>query len=774
MEKFGTAQALRRFEDQRLITGTGRYVDDINIPGQVYGYVVRSPHAHARILGIDVSAAASAPGVLGVFTAKDLAADGVGPRPCLIPLKNKDGSDRANPPFPVLATDKVRFVGDAVALVVAESLAQARDAAEQVMIDYAEEPGVADMREALKPGAPQLHAEAPGNLCFDWHQGDKAKVDEAFQAAKHKIAIDVVNNRVVVASMEPRAALAVYDAGSDRYTLHTNTQGVHSVRRMLADVLKIPAEKLRVITPDVGGGFGMKLFLYAEHVLVTYAAKKLGKPVKWTSERTEAFLSDTQGRDNLTRGEIALDADGKILALRVSTLANMGAYLSNFAPFIPTLAGTRVLSVQYRMPAIYVEVKGVFTNTVPIDAYRGAGRPEANYLVERLMDKAAREIGIDAAELRRRNFIPPDAMPYQTPTGLNYDSGEFAQNLELALKAADRAGFPARKAASKAKGKLRGFGVACYLEATAGPTEERAEIKFEADGSVTLLVGTQSTGQGHETAYMQLVNEKLGIPFDKIRVVQGDSDQIKSGGGTGGARSLYSEGGALVGAADKVIEKGKQMAGHMLETAVADIEFAQGRFRIAGTDRGLSLFEVAEAARDPAKRPPGMEGNLDADEVFKVAGTFPNGCHIAEVEVDPDTGRVQIDRYTVVDDMGRVINPLILEGQAHGGIAQGVGQALIERTAYDDGGQLLTGSFMDYGLPRADDLPDISFQLNIVPATTNPLGVKGAGEAGTVGAAPAVMNALVDALAELGVTHVDMPATPEAVWRAIQQAKKAA
>ncbi|WP_119420536.1 xanthine dehydrogenase family protein molybdopterin-binding subunit [Desertibaculum subflavum] len=774
MEKFGTAQALRRFEDQRLITGNGRYVDDINLPDQVYGYVVRSPHAHARIKGIDVAAATAVPGVLGVLTAKDLAADGIGPRPCLVPLKNKDGTDRASPVFPVLATEKVRFVGDAVAFVVAETLTEARDAAEQVMVDYAEEPGVADMRDALKPGAPQIHAEAPGNLCFDWHQGDKAKVDEAFAAAKHKVAIEVVNNRVVVASMEARAALASYDATSDRYTLHTNTQGVHSVRRMLAEmVLKVPSEKLRVITPDVGGGFGMKLFLYAEHVLVTYAAKKLGRPVKWTSERAEAFLSDTQGRDNLSQAEIALDADGKILALRVATLANLGAYLSNFAPFIPTMAGSRVLSVQYRMPQIYVEVKGVLTNTVPIDAYRGAGRPEANYLVERLIDKAARVTGIDAVELRRRNFIPPSAMPYATPTGLNYDSGEFAQNLELALKAADRAGFAARKAASKAKGKARGFGIACYLEATAGPTEERAEIKFEADGSVILLVGTQSTGQGHETAYMQLVNEKLGIPYDKIRVVQGDSDLIKSGGGTGGARSLYSEGGALVGAADKVIDKGRQIAGHLLETATADIEFAQGRFRIAGTDRGLSLFDVAQAARDPAKRPAGMEGGLDADEVFKVAGTFPNGCHIAEVEVEPDTGRVQLVGYTVVDDMGRVINPMILEGQAHGGIAQGVGQALIEHTAYDANGQLLSGSFMDYGLPRADDLPDIGFQLNVVPATTNVLGVKGAGEAGTVGAAPAVMNALVDALAEYGVTHVDMPATPEAVWRAIRGAKAA-
>ncbi len=774
MEKFGTAQPLRRFEDQRLLLGGGRYVDDINLPGQAYGYVLRSPHAHAVLKSIDIAAAKAMPGVVAIYTSKDLVADGIGERPCGVPIKNQDGSARPNLPYPVLATDKVRHVGDAVAFVVAETLAQARDAAEAVMVDYEELPGVSDMNEAIKPGAPQIHDAAPGNLAFDWANYDKAAVDAAFAAAKHVVKLDVVNNRIVVASMEARAAIGSYDEASDRITLHANTQGVHSVRGMLAGaILKIPVEKLRVVTPDVGGGFGMKLFLYAEHALVTYAARKLKRAVKWTSDRSEAFLSDTQGRDNLSSAELALDAEGKFLALRVKTLANMGGYLSNFAPFIPTIAGTRVLSGQYRIPAIYVEVKGVITNTVPVDAYRGAGRPEANYLVERLVEAAARQLGIDSTELRRRNFIQPSAFPYSTPTGLVYDSGEFAQNLTLALKATDHAGFPARRKAARARGKYRGYGIGCYLEATAGPTEERAEIKFEANGSVTLLVGTQSTGQGHETAYMQIISEKLGIPFDKIRVVQGDSDAIKSGGGTGGARSLYAEGGALVGAADTVIEKGKAMAGHLLEAAASDIEFVAGQFRITGTDRGMSLLDVAAAAKDASKRPAGMEGGLDAEQVLNLQGTFPNGCHIAEVEVDPDTGRVQTVAYSVVDDMGRVINPMIVEGQAHGGIAQGLGQALLENAAYDRNGQLLSGSFMDYGMPRADDMPDIGFELNVVPCVTNILGVKGAGEAGTVGAAPAVMNAIIDALSELGVTKLDMPATPEAVWRAIHGARAA-
>ena len=773
MTKFGTAQPIRRVEDQRFITGQGRYMDDINRPGQTYAYLLRSPHAHALIRGIDTAAAKAAPGVLGVYTGADLTADGIGPLPCVIPLQSRDGRDRANPPHPALATDRVRHVGDPVVLLVAETLAAARDAAELVEIDYEPLAAVSDMRAALQPGAPQLWEDAPGNLVFDWMLGDRAKVDAAFAKAKHVTTLEVNNNRIVVASMEPRVAIGEYDQASQRFTLYANTQGAHSVKGLLAGmVLNIPPDKLRVVTPDVGGGFGMKLFLYAEHVLTTYAARKLGRPVKWTSERSEAFLSDTQGRDNLTKGEIAFDGDGKILAIRVTTLANMGAYLSTFAPFIPTIAGTRVLSSQYATPLISAEVKGVFTNTVPVDAYRGAGRPEANYLVERLMDTAARELGLSGSELRKRNFIPPSAFPYATPTGLNYDSGAFLENMERAMQAADWANAPARVKAARSRGKRRGIGMACYLEATAGPSEERAEIRFEADGTVSVLVGTQSTGQGHETAYMQLVSERLGVPFDRIRVFQGDSDLIKSGGGTGGARSLYSEGGAILGASDIIVSKGKQVASNLLEAAAADIEFEAGVFRIVGTDRKVGIMEVAQAARNPAKRPADLGDGLEAEANIGVAGTFPNGCHIAEVEVDESTGQVALVAYTVVDDMGRVINPMILEGQAHGGIAQGVGQALLEHAVYDETGQLLSGSFMDYCMPRADDLPPIRFELNEVPCTTNPLGVKGAGEAGTVGAAPAVINALVDAVKDLGIRHIDMPATPERVWRAIAAAER--
>lgn len=773
MEKFGSSQPIRRVEDLRFVTGTGRYTDDLNLPKQAYGYVLRSPYAHAVIKSIDFSAARSLPGILAIYTHADLKADNVGDLPCLIPLKNRDGSPRANPLRPALTGDKVRHVGDPVAFVVAETYAQARDAAENITVTYDELPSVTDMRKALEKGAPEVFAEAPGNLCFDWQNSDPAPTDAAFAAAKHVVSLDIVNNRVIVASIEARVALADYDRSKESLTLYTNTQGVHAHKRVLAEMIfKIPPEKVRVVTPDVGGGFGMKLFIYPEQVLVAYAARKLGRPVKWSSDRAEAFLSDSHGRDNLSHGEMALDEQGKILGLRVTTLANMGGYLSNYAPFIPTLAGTRVLSVVYRIPAIYVLVKGVMTNTVPVDAYRGAGRPEANYLVERLMDVAARRLHLSPIELRRRNFIPPDAFPYTTPTGLKYDSGAFAENLDLALKAADHAGFPARREAAKAKGKLRGFGVACYLEATAGPTEERAEIKFGADGLVHLLVGTQSTGQGHETAYTQIVSQQLGVPFDKIVVHQGDSDLIKTGGGTGGARSLYSEGGALMGASDQVIEKGKLMAGHVLEAAPVDIDFTGGQFHITGTDRRVGILELAEMARDPNRRPTELVDGLDADAKYGVAGTFPNGCHIAEVEIDIETGHPSVVNYAVVDDMGRVINPTIVAGQVHGGIAQGIGQALLEEARYDDeSGQLLTGSFMDYCMPRADDLPAIRFQLNEIPCTTNLLGVKGAGEAGSVGAPQAAINAVCDALAELGIEHIDMPATSEKIWRAMRAAR---
>ncbi|MDW8314359.1 MAG: xanthine dehydrogenase family protein molybdopterin-binding subunit [Rhodovarius sp.] len=769
MAKFGLSQSVRRVEDPRLLVGAGRYTDDIALPGQAYGVVLRSPHAHARIRSIDTTAARAMPGVLLVLTGADLAAAGVGELPCTIPLKNRDGTPRADTPRLPLATDRVRHVGDPVAFIVAETLEQARDAAEAVVVDYEPLPAATDLATAWQPGAPQIWPHAPNNICFDWETGDAAATDAAFAEAAHITRLTVVNNRVVVASMEGRACAAQYDAGSGKLTLYCGTQGSWLVRDLLAEhVLKVPPETIRVVTPDVGGGFGMKLYLYAEYALCALAARQLGRPVKWTAERSEAFLSDTHGRDNITLGELALDKEGRFLALRTRNYANMGAYLSTFAPYIPTLAGTKVLASVYRFRAIHARVIGVFTNTVPVDAYRGAGRPESNYLVERLIDTAAREMGIDRIELRRRNMVPPSAMPYTTPVGQRYDSGDFLTVLEAALARADWAGFPARREEAARRGKRRGIGLAYYLEATGGAATERAEVRFTADGFAEVWVGTQSTGQGHETAYAMLTSHELGIPIEKIRVRQGDTDEVPTGGGTGGARSLYSEGAAILATTAAVIEKGKQAASEVLEAAVADIEFEAGRFRVAGTDRGIDILELA--ARQRARAAAGEAATLlDAAEVAKIpAHTFPNGCHIAEVEVDPETGVIEIVRYVVVDDVGHVLNPLIVRGQVHGGVAQGIGQAVLERAAYDPAsGQLLTASFMDYALPRAEDLPAIEVDLIEVPCETNPLGVKGAGEAGAVGSPPAVINALVDALEG---RHIDMPATPEAVWKAVRAA----
>ncbi|WP_419896078.1 xanthine dehydrogenase family protein molybdopterin-binding subunit [Roseomonas sp. USHLN139] len=772
MAKFGLSQAVRRIEDPRLLQGRGRYTDDIAVAGQLHGYVLRSPHAHATILSIDTAEARALPGVHAVLTGQDWLDEGLGEIPCAIPMKNRDGSPRANTPRYGLATGKVRHVGDPVAFIVAESMGQARDAAEAVMIDYDILPACTELARATDPGQPQVWDTAPNNLCFDWETGDKAATDALFAQAAHVTKLEVVNNRVVVASMEGRAALAEYDAGAEKFTLHAGTQGSWLVKNLLASsVFHLPPEKFRVITPDVGGGFGMKLYLYAEYALCCWAARKLGRPVKWAAERMEAFQSDTQGRANLTLGEIALDADGKFLALRTRNIADMGGYLSTFAPYIPTGAGTKVLASVYGFQAIHAHVLGVLTNTVPVDAYRGAGRPESNYLVERLIDAAAQELKIDRIELRRRNMVPASAMPHRTPVGQNYDSGEFATVLDAALKKADWAGFEARRAEAAARGLQRGIGMAYYLEATGGDDSERAELRFAADGMVEVLVGTQSTGQGHETAYAMITSHQLGIPLEKIRVVQGDSDAIPTGGGTGGARSLYSEGTALLATATTVIEKGKQAAGEALEAAAADIEFAAGRFGIAGTDRGIGILELAAAQREKAAAGQSVT-LLDAAEVAPIpAHTFPNGCHIAEVEVDPDTGHVTVARYIVVDDVGHALNPMIVRGQVHGGVAQGIGQAVMERTAYDpETGQLLSASLNDYALPRAGDLPDIEVELMEIPCETNPLGVKGAGEAGAVGSPPAIMNALVDALRSRGVTHLDMPATPEVIWKALAKA----
>ena len=779
MAKFGLSQPLRRIEDPRLLVGGGRYTDDLVAHGTAAGaapaHILRSPHAHARIVSIDTRAAKALPGVLAVLTAADWKEEGLGEIPCAIPMKNRDGSPRGNTPRGALADGFVRHVGDPVAFIVAETHEAARDAAEAIEVEYETLPSITELATATAPGVPLVWPEIAANTVFDWETGDRAETERLFAGAAHVTRLTIVNNRVVVASMEGRAALAEYDPATERFTLHAGTQGSWPLKSTLAGTtFKIAPEKLRVVTHDVGGGFGMKIFTYPEYALCMMAARRLHRPVRWTSARTEAFLSDTHGRDNITTGELALDAEGRFLALRTRNIANMGAYLSTYAPFIPTGAGTKVLASVYGFQAIHANVIGVTTNTVPVDAYRGAGRPESNYLVERLIDAAARETGIDRIELRRRNMVPPSAMPHTTPVGQTYDSGDFNQVLDHALAAIDWPGFPARRAASAAKGKRRGIGLAYYLEATGGSDSERAEVRFAADGMVEVLVGTQSTGQGHETAYAMITANELGIPVSSIRIIQGDSDEIPTGGGTGGARSLYSEGTAILATTATVIDKGKQAASEALEASTDDIEFSTGRFSIAGTDRGIGIIELAQSQQARAARGETVT-LLDAAEVAAIpAHTFPNGCHVAEVEVDPDTGHIDIPRYLVVDDVGHALNPMIVMGQVHGGVAQGIGQAMLENTVYDkESGQLLSASFMDYALPRAGDLPSIEVALVSIPCLTNPLGVKGAGEAGAVGSPPALMNALVDALSAEGITHLDMPATPEIVWKAIELARAA-
>ncbi len=776
---------VRRREDYRFLTGQGTYTDDIDRPHQLHAYILRSPHAHARITGIDTSAAASAPGVAAIYTGKDMAADGVGGLPCGWQIHSKDGSPMAEPPHPPLAVDRVRHVGDPVAVVIAETLAQAREAAEQLRVDYVEEPSVVDPAEALKPGAPQVFAEAPGNLCYDWHLGDLAAVDAAFAKAARVVKLDLVNNRLVPNAMEPRAAIGEYDRATGEYTLFTTSQNPHVIRLLMgAFVLHIPEAKLRVVAPDVGGGFGSKIYHYAEEAIVTWAAGKLRRPVKWTAERSESFMSDAHGRDHVTHVELALDAQAKFLALKVSTIANMGGYLSTFAPCIPTYLYGTLLAGTYTTPAIYVETKAAFTHTVPVDAYRGAGRPEATFLLERIVDLAADEIGMDPAELRRRNFIPADAYPYQTPVALQYDSGDYGTTLELALKAADYAGFEGRRREALARGKLRGIGIATYIEACGiAPSAvvgslgaraglyESAAVRVHPTGSVSILTGSHSHGQGHETTFSQLVADRLGIPIESVEIVHGDTAKIPYGMGTYGSRSLAVGGSAIVKAMDKVVAKGRKIAAHLLEAAEADVEFADGKFSVAGTDRSKSFGEVALTAYVPHNYPEDLEPGLDETSFYDPKNfTYPSGAHIAEVEIDPETGQVAVINFTASDDFGRIVNPMIVAGQVHGGLAQGIGQALLEGCVYDkETGQLLTGSYNDYAMPRADDLPAFALSTNVTLCTHNPLGVKGCGEAGAIGAPAAITNALVDALKPLGVRHFDMPATPEKLWRVIQQ-----
>ncbi|MBC6404969.1 MAG: xanthine dehydrogenase family protein molybdopterin-binding subunit [Rhodospirillales bacterium] len=774
MGQFGIGQAMRRLEDRRLVTGGGCYTDDISRPGQCYGLVVRSPVAHAKILSLDLKAAQAAPGVLAVYSGADLAAAGVGPIPCTAPMPGRGGSRTAVPRYSVLAEDKVRFVGNPLAFVVAGSLAQARDAAELVEAIYEDLPAVTQCRPALAPGAPLLHEELDDNLSLDWVQGDEAAVAAAFAGADKIARIRIVNNRVVVNALEPRAALAEFDPQTGIVTLTGGNQGIFRLKGQLAEVMGLDPGKLRLVCPDVGGGFGMKIFLYPEMVMTVFAALQLSRPVKWTAERTESFLSDTQGRDHVTEAAMAMDGSGRFLGLRVETWANMGAYLSNFAPLIPTGASTPMLSALYRIPAIFANVKCVFTNTVPVDAYRGAGRPEAAYLLERLVEEAGRVAGLSSCEIRQRNFIRPQDLPYDTGLGRTYDVGDFPRILAEACRRAGLGGLAARKAASAAAGKRRGLGIGCYIEACGGLGEETAEVTLEPGGGATLLVGTQTNGQGHLTAYAQILHETLGLDPAQLRMIQGDSSILQQGGGTGGSRSLLMGGVAIGRACDKLIERARQIAGHLLETAVADLEFAAGVFTVAGTDRRIALGEIAAAAA-AGRAPEGLTGPLREGGTYAAeALTYPNGCHICELEVDPETGRVNLERYTVVDDFGTLVNPLLVAGQVQGGTLQGLGQALLERTVYREDGQLLTGSWMDYCLPRAGDMPDLDLTLvEDIPCRTNPMGVKGAGEAGAIGAPPAIVNALLDALGPLGVTHIDMPATPERLWQAIEEARKA-
>ncbi len=784
----GIGASVRRKEDLRFISGHGHYVDDINRPNQLYAYIRRSDRAHAELRGIDTAAAQAAPGVVAVYTAADLA--GIGGLPCGWQIHSKDGSPMAEPPHPVLASGKVRHVGDPVAVVVAATKQQAKDASEKLVIDYRDLPAVASVTDAIAPGAAQVHEGAAGNLCYDWEIGDKATVDAAFARAAKTVTLDLTNNRLIPNAMEPRAAIGDYDRTTDEHTLYTTSQNPHVIRLLMgAFVLQIPEHKLRVVAPDVGGGFGSKIYHYAEEAIVTWAAGRLGRPVKWSAERNESFMSDAHGRDHVSTAELALDAEGHFLALRVRTLCNMGAYLSTFAPAVPTYLYATLLAGVYKTPAIHAEVKAVFTNTVPVDAYRGAGRPEASFLLERLVDVAARDTGIDRVEIRRSNFIPKDAFPYQTPVALQYDSGDYVSTLDAAMKHADWAGFPARRAAAKAKGRLRGIGMSTYLEACGiAPSKvvgslgaraglyEVANVRVHPTGSVSVFTGTHSHGQGHETTFAQLVSDQLGVPFSQVEVVHGDTARIPFGMGTYGSRSLAVGGSAMVKAIDKIVAKGRKIAAHLLEAAVEDIEFKQGKFTVAGTDRSKTLAEIALTAYVPHNYPiEELEPGLDETAFYDPKNfTYPGGCHVCEVEIDPETGVVSVVNFTAVDDVGRVVNPMIVEGQVQGGVAQGIGQALLENAVYDKDGQLLSGSFMDYTMPRADDLPNIKVGTESTLCTHNPLGVKGCGEVGAIGSPPAVINAVVDALSEYGVRHLDMPASPQKIWSIIQGAPRIA
>lgn len=767
--KFAVGQPVLRTEDPVLLRGEGAYSDDVRVPGQLYSTVVRSRYPHGILRGINSAEARTMPGIRMIVTAADLA--GCNDLPGNATLKNRDGSSTPCPPHPCLANERVRYVGEPVAVVIAETRSQADDAAEAVMLDIDPLAAVVDDVAALASDAPRVHDGISGNVAADYQYGDPVVVAAALDTAAHICKLSLRSNRIVVCAMEPRSATGEYDPETARWTLRVGSQGVWGMRDAVANVLGVEPKRVRVVTGHVGGSFGMKAAVYPEYIALLYAAKELGRPVHWTDDRSSSFMSDTHGRDHSMSAELGLDPEGHILALRVSGTANMGAYLGAFNTFMPTTNLVKNVIGTYRTPLLEVCSQCVYTNTTPVGPYRGAGRPEGNYYIERLMDNAAAEMGIDPLELRRRNHILPHEMPFKAASGLSYDTGDFTTVLDKALVLADWDGFEARRIESGRVGKLRGRGVGQYLEVTAGSGHEMGGIRFEPDGMVTILTGTLDYGQGHAAPFAQVLVDQLGIPFESIRLLQGDSDELLIGGGTGGSRSIMASGNAIVAASGIVIDHGRAIAAHVLETATADIEFSAGRFTIVGTDRGIGIMELAAKLHNGLILPPGIEPTLDVrhDHVTP-SSAFPNGCHVAEVEIDQDTGVVEVARYVMVNDFGVLINPMLVAGQAHGGVAQGIGQALMERVVYDEDGQILTGSFMDYALPHANSLPEFVFSSHAVPALTNELGVKGCGEAGCAGALPAIMNAVVDALRPLGVTHIDMPATPERVWEAIAMA----
>ena len=767
MGEFAIGQGVPRFEDPRLVQGRGRYIDDVVYPGMAHGVVLRSPHGHAKIKSIDTKSAQAAPGVLAVLTAVDWKKSGFGDLPGHGGLKLRDGSPMYKPRYPVLAEDRVRWVGDCVAFVVAETIAQAMDAAELIEVDYEPLPAIVSTADASKPGAPLIWDGCKDNICFVELIGDKAAVDAAFGKAAHVVKHRFVINRVTAACMEPRGAVGVYLPAEDRYIIHSPVQRAHPYRNEIARVLNVAESKMRVISAEVGGSFGMKTPVFNEAPLTLLASKLTGRPVKWMSTRTEAFLSDAQARDNVTEAELALDSDGNFLGLRVKTIAAIGAYLQNNMPAFFLNAGT--LAGTYRTPAIYVDITAVFTNTNPVRPYRGNGRPEAAFVIERMIDLAADELSLDPAELRRRNYISPDQMPFKTGLTFTYDSGEFEKNMDMALELADVKGFKKRREESRKRGKLRGLGISNTIERAAAPGTEGAEVRFDRSGTATLFSGSVTAGQGHETVFKQLVCDRLGLNPEEVRYVQGDTEEVFYGEGTGGSRSATMAGSAFLMATEKVVEKAKAIVAHALKVDAADVNFADGVFSSSKSNRTMTIREVAVDANSPAKLPATMEPGLFATAVYKApVNNYPNGCHVCEIEIDRETGEAEIVRYSVVDDVGTVLNPLLLHGQIHGGVAQGAGQVLMEDIHFDATGQLITASFMDYAMPRAHNLCDIEVESNPVPTKTNPLGTKGAGEAGNVGALPAVANALVDALSEFGIKHIEMPATPERIWRAMQ------